>query len=197
MKTATTKHRKKKTTVYGSETIYKTDENGELQPIPATIIDEEWDEEVDLNFDKIWLGEVMKALEQVGNKKIKVANYIINNRDRMTNYLIQTQREIAEICEVSLQTVSATLKALESADLIVGKSGIYQVNPDRIAYGKHNKRMAILRIYRQTKDSKTDTEQKNKPRKKKEKMVLDPKKESQTEKEPQIPGQLSVLEEGA
>ena len=153
-KTVATKHRKKKTTVYGSETIYKADENGELKPISATIIDEEWDEESDINWDKIWLGQVMEALEQVGNKKIKVANYILKNRDKNTNYLIQTQREIAETCGVSLQTVSSTLQALEKANLIVGKSGIYQVNPDKIAYDKHSKRMAILRIYRQNKESK-------------------------------------------
>lgn len=156
--TTATKHRKKKTTIYGSETIYKADEHGELQPIPATIIDEEWDEETDINWDKIWLGEVMEALEQVGNKKIKVANYILSHRDRNTNYLIQTQREIAEACGVSKQTVTSTLKALEMADLIVAKSGVYQVNPDRIAYGKHNKRMAILRIYRANKADKEHNE---------------------------------------
>lgn len=150
-KTTAKTHRKKKTTVYGNETIYKRDENGELQALDATVIDEEWDEEVDINWDKIWLGEVMEALEQVGNKKIKVANYILTHRDKVTNFLIQTQREIAEACGVSKQTVTSTLKALEMADLIVAKSGVYQVNPDRIAYGKHNKRMAILRIYRANK----------------------------------------------
>lgn len=153
-KTSATTRRKKKTVRFASETIYRADENGELQPIPAEIIDEEWDETVDINFDKIWLASVMEALEQVGNKKIKVANYILNNRDKTTNYLIKTQREIAEECEVSLQTVSSTLKALESADMLIGKSGIYQINPERIARGKHNKRMAILRIYQQNKASK-------------------------------------------
>lgn len=148
----------KKTVKFASETIYRADENGELKPLSAEVIDEEWEEEYDINFDKIWLSSVMEALEQVGNKKIKVANYILNQRDKSTNYLIATQREIAEKCNVSLQTVSSTLKALESADLLVGKSGIYQINPDRIAKGHHNKRMAILRIYRQNKESKeTDT----------------------------------------
>jgi len=127
-----------------------------LQPLQASVIDEEWDEEVDINFEKIWLTSVMEALEQVGNKKFSVAQYILKNRDRNTNYLIQTQREIAEKCGVSLQTVSTTLKALEAADLIVGKSGIYQVNPEKLSYGGHNKRMAILRVYRANKASKTD-----------------------------------------
>ena len=154
MQTLAKKHKKKKTVLYANETIYKTDENGELKPIDATIIDEEWDETVDLNFDKIWLAEVMEALEEVGNKKVKVASYILTNRDKSTNYLIKTQREIAAACKVSLQTVSSTIKALEKADLLVGKSGIYQINPDKIAYGKHKKRMAILRIYRQTKTVK-------------------------------------------
>lgn len=154
--TSATKKRSKRTVQFGSETIYRANENGELEPLQAAVIDEEWEEETDINFDKIWLTSVMEALEQVGNKKFSVAQYILKNRDRATNYLIQTQREIAEKCGVSLQTVSTTLKALEQADLIVGKSGIYQVNPDKLAYGGNKKRMAILRVYRANKASKTD-----------------------------------------
>lgn len=150
-KTAVTTRTKKKTTIYNNETIFKKDDNGELYPLEATVIDEEYDETKDINFDKIWLNEVLTALEEVGNKKIKVANYILTHRDRSTNYLIQTQREIAKECGVSLQTVSSTIKALERANLLCCKSGIYQVNPERIAYGGHNKRMAILRIYRANK----------------------------------------------
>lgn len=153
-KTSVTTKRKKKTVKFASETIYRANENGELQPLDAQIIDEEWDETIDINFDKIWLSSVFEALEQVGNKKMKVASYIINKRDKNTNYLIKTQREIAEECGVSKQTVTSTLKALEQADMIIGKSGIYQINPDKIARGKHNKRMAILRIYQQNKNSK-------------------------------------------
>lgn len=153
-KTSATTRRKKKEIKFSSETIYRQDENGELVPLPAEVIDEEWDESVDINWDKIWLSTVLDALEQVGNKKISVAKYVLENRDKNTNYLIKTQREIAQECNVSLQTVSSTLKALETANLIVGKSGIYQINPDTIARGNHNKRMAILRIYNQNKQSK-------------------------------------------
>lgn len=153
-KTSATMKRKKKQVSFGSETIYRIDENGEYQPLEASVIDEEWNEEVDINFDKIWLSSVFEALEQVGNKKMTVASYILNNRDKNTNYLIKTQREIAQECGVSKQTVTATLKALEEADLLVGKSGIYQINPEKLARGKHNKRMAILRIYSQNKQSK-------------------------------------------
>lgn len=158
MKTSITKHRKKRQISFNSETIYRANANGELEPLQASVIDEEWEEETDINFDKIWLASVMDALEQIGNKKFSVAQYILKNRDKSTNYLIQTQREIAENCGVSLQTVSTTLRALETADLIVGKSGIYQVNPDKIAYGGNKKRMAILRVYRQNKNSKIDKE---------------------------------------
>lgn len=158
-KTSATKHRKKRQIQFSSETIYRQNENGELEPLDARVIDEEWDETVDINFDKIWLTSVMEALEQVGNKKFSVAQYILKNRDRNTNFLIQTQREIAEKCGVSLQTVSTTLKALEAADLIVGKSGIYQVNPEKLSYGGHSKRMAILRVYRENKAAKEPQEE--------------------------------------
>lgn len=156
----TKKQQKKRTITFGSETIYRANENGELEPLQASVIDEEWEEEIDINFDKIWLTSVMEALEQVGNKKFIVAQYILKNRNRTTNYLIKTQREIAESCGVSLQTVSTTLRALESADLIIGKSGIYQVNPDKLAYGGNKKRMAILRVYKQNKESKKNKKDK-------------------------------------
>lgn len=162
-KTSATKHRKKRQIQFSSETIYRQNENGELEPLDARVIDEEWDETVDINFDKIWLTSVMEALEQVGNKKFSVAQYILKNRDRNTNFLIQTQREIAEKCGVSLQTVSTTLKALEAADLIVGKSGIYQVNPEKLSYGGHSKRMAILRVYRENKAAKEPQEEQDSP----------------------------------
>lgn len=162
-KTSATKHRKKRQIQFSSETIYRQNENGELEPLDARVIDEEWDETVDINFDKIWLTSVMEALEQVGNKKFSVAQYILKNRDRNTNFLIQTQREIAEKCGVSLQTVSTTLKALEAADLIVGKSGIYQVNPEKLSYGGHSKRMAILRVYRENKAAKEPQEEQEAP----------------------------------
>lgn len=154
-KTVATKRIKKRTIRFASETIYRANENGELEPIQAQVIDEEYEDTVDINFEKIWLGAVMEALEQVGNKKFKVAQYILTHRDKKTNYLIKTQREIAQECGVSKNTVTATLKALESADLIVGKSGVYQVNPDKLVYGGHDKRMAILKVYRQAKASKT------------------------------------------
>lgn len=157
MKQNATTHKKKKTTIYGSDTLYRKNiETGELEPLEATVIDEEWDEESDINWDKIWLTSVLDALEQVGNKKLKVADYILKNRDKSTNYLIQTQREIAKECGVSINTVTKTLKALEQADLITAKAGIYQVNPDCIARGKHNKRMAILRLYRANKQEKAE-----------------------------------------
>ena len=150
-----------KTMNISTKTVYVPNEFGELDPVEATVVDESYEEEVDIDFDKIWLASVLEALEQVGNKKFTVAHYILKNRDRNSNYLIQTQREIAEKCGVSLQTVSTTLRALEDADLIVGKSGIYQVNPDKLAYGENPKRMAILRVYRQTKEKKEKSKENN------------------------------------
>ena len=144
----------KKTTV-ANETLYRFDEEtGEMIALPATIIVEEYNEAVDVGWDKIWLGEVLQALEQVGNKKLKVASYIINNRDKRTNYLLQTQEEMAVACSVSKPTVNQTMQALEKAGLISYKAGIYQVNPNGIMNGGHNHRMAILRIWEKNKNDK-------------------------------------------
>jgi hypothetical protein len=140
----------KATNIYTQKTFYElNNETGEMEPIQATVIVSQFDEAVDVNWDKIWLVEVLEALEQIGNKKLTVASYIINNRDKRTNYLIQTQQEIADNCKVSRRTVQMTLSALEKADLLNCRTGVYQVNPNCIAKGGHDKRMAILRVYEQ------------------------------------------------
>lgn len=153
IKTAIQVAKTKKEILYKSEEIYRKNEAGEFIPLPAQVIEENWEETTDINFDKIWLGNVLNALEDIGNKRIKIASYILSNRDKHNNYLIATQRDIADACGVSTRTVNRTLSALIDTNLIVAKAGIYQVNPECIIQGGHNKRMAILRIYQQNKNA--------------------------------------------
>jgi len=104
-------------------------------------------EERDANFYKLWLGHIITALDLIGNQKIRILSYILENINR-DNIFIGTQRAIATETKTSTQTVTITLKALMDADIIKRQqSGVYLINPDVIFKGGTNARMDILYQY--------------------------------------------------
>ncbi|KKB33698.1 hypothetical protein QY97_03083 [Bacillus thermotolerans] len=106
-------------------------------------------EERDANFHKMWLGHVLESLDMIGNQKIRVAMFIMNNVNS-DNEFIMTYRIIAEKTGISLQTVSETMKALQESDFIKKiRNGYYRINPDVMFKGGKNKRMEILIRYRE------------------------------------------------
>jgi DNA-binding transcriptional ArsR family regulator len=134
--------KKKKTRVIGEKT-YIDQETGESQIFNVVDI-----EDVDADFDKIWLAHILSAIEEIGNAKIKILNYILENREKANNSLIITTRELAEATDTSLDTVSKTLRALEKNDIIKRKIGSIMLCPNAIFKGKHKNRMNILYQYR-------------------------------------------------
>ena len=50
----------------------------------------------DKDFDKIWLTLMMSALDIIGNKKIDVLKYFVENRNRSDNLIFATQDTISE-----------------------------------------------------------------------------------------------------
>src|SRR5699024_11768281 len=63
---------------------------GEKETMQVTNI-----EERDANFHKIWLGHMLESLDMIGNQKIRVAMFIMENINK-ENELIMTYRVIAE-----------------------------------------------------------------------------------------------------
>lgn len=114
-------------------------------------------EDRDFNFTKIWIGHIVSALEAVGNQKIKVITFLMENMTN-DNYIIYTQRQIAKKADVSLQTVSKTMKALQEANIIRKKGGAYMFNPNCVFKGSHQKRMNVLLQYNTFDDEETETE---------------------------------------
>lgn len=144
----------KKTKVIGTKTYIDpiTGEHEEMQVVSI--------EDRDFNFVKIWIGHIVSALEAVGNQKIKVITYLMENMTT-ENYIIESQRKIAKSCNVSLETVRQTMKALQEADIIRMKQrGVYMLNPNCIFKGNHKKRMNVLIQYH-----KLDSEEKKSKRK--------------------------------
>lgn len=104
-------------------------------------------QDVDFNFEKVWLTHLLEALDIVGNKKVKVLTWLLDNKNS-DNHIIGTQRSIAEMANVSTPIVNETLRLLTGINAIKKvNSGVYQLNPDVIFKGGYNKRMNILLQY--------------------------------------------------
>lgn len=104
-------------------------------------------EDVDANFQKIWLWHVLEAIDEIGNAKMKVLWYILEKRNAVTNTLIKTIREISQETGISLDTITRTLKALEKHNIIKRKTGAIFLNPHVIFKGGYNHRMKVLIDY--------------------------------------------------
>jgi len=144
---------RKKTKVIGKETYIKQD-TGEITEMNVVEI-----EERDANFHKLWLGHILQTLDIIGNQKIKVVNYILENINS-ENVFIGTQRNIAENIDVSTKTVNVTIKALIESDFMAFvQDGVYRINPNVIFKGGKDRRMNILyKYYNDKKEGEVDNE---------------------------------------
>src|SRR5699024_4096082 len=112
---------------------------GEKETMQVTNI-----EERDANFHKIWLGHMLESLDMIGNQKIRVAMFIMENINK-ENELIMTYRVIAEKTNTSLQTVSETMKALQVSNLLSKiRNRYYRLIHHVIIKCGRNKRMKVL-----------------------------------------------------
>lgn len=134
---------RRKVRVIGKET-YINQNTGEI--VEMNVIEEQ---ERDANFHKIWIGHIVQALEMVGNKKLKVVTYIMDNLNS-ENLFIMTQREMEKNLKISLKTISETMRALQEANFLkIKQAGVYQVNPNVMFKGSKGKRLNVLIRYKQ------------------------------------------------
>lgn len=114
-------------------------------------------EERDANFHKLWLGHIIESLDLIGNKKIKILTFIMNNVNS-DNMFLMTYDEMAKEIGVSKPTIIETMKALISSNFLAKvRNGQYQINPDVIFKGGKNSRMNVLLQY--TKASAKQTQE--------------------------------------
>lgn len=91
-----------------------------------------------------YLTTIIELLETLGNKKMQVIKYILENMDKPTNTYLTTTRELAEKAAVSHKTVIETLKLLEEKNIIQRRTGAIMINPRLIHKGNDNKEKALL-----------------------------------------------------
>jgi hypothetical protein len=107
--------------------------------------------DIDFNWNKIWLGHLLDCLEVIGNKKIQIMTWLLENRNEKDNLIYATQRMIALETGASLPTVTETLTLMQDQNVLDKKrNGVYQLNPNLIFQGNSEQRMDILLSYKKT-----------------------------------------------
>lgn len=90
-----------------------------------------------------YLSELVRLIDTIGNKKMKVVKYILSNMDS-NNKLTETVREIAEHCNASTRIVNETLKLLESVGFIARKTGVVMLSPKIAHKGNAQKEKYLM-----------------------------------------------------
>lgn len=133
---------KTKSTYTGKETWAKLDNSGNIIEVKEVDI---FERPVDgrANFMITYLSEVINLIDTLGNKKMQVVKYILKEMEKSNNILVITSRELAQKCNVSLQTVTDTLKLLEGANLIQRRVGSIMLKP-RLMNNRSAKKEATM-----------------------------------------------------
>lgn len=133
---------KTKSKYTGKETWAKLDNEGNIIEVKEVDI---FERPVDgrANFMITYLSEVINLIDTLGNKKMQVVKYILKEMEKSNNILVITSRELSQKCNVSLQTVTDTLKLLEGANLIQRRVGSIMLKP-RLMNNRSAKKEATM-----------------------------------------------------
>ncbi|HJE43255.1 replication/maintenance protein RepL [Virgibacillus sp. MSJ-26] len=91
-----------------------------------------------------YLTAIIQLIDNLGNRKMQVVKYILENMEKSTNTLIITTTELAKKSKVSRQTVSDTLKILEESQIIARKTGAIMIHSNLVHRGNHSKEKYLL-----------------------------------------------------
>ena len=90
-----------------------------------------------------YLSTIINMIESIGNKKMQVVKYILQNMDS-NNKLSETVREISKGSGCSLQTVQETLTLLENCGVVARKTGTVMLSPKLIHKGNAQKERYLM-----------------------------------------------------
>lgn len=128
--------------------------------------------EPDYNFHKVWMRSFLSALGEIGNKKMKVCNFLLERMNVKNNKVSIKQEEIAFKCSVSIVTVNQTFKILQRAGFLKKEEyGQYMINPDIVFKGLKDRRNVVMHIYNDMEQEKPNIYQKYNQLKRTEKQI--------------------------
>ena len=136
--------RKEKTKYTGRE-IWVNQQTGEVREVDTF----EKPVQRSNGFMITYLAEIINLIETLGNKKMLVVKYILENMNKSTNTLLTTNRKLAKACDVGVNTVTDTLKLLEEANIIERTTGAIMVNPKLCNNWRSSKEASMMVTYKE------------------------------------------------
>ena len=136
--------------------VWINQRTGEI--IEAQTLTKQLKGDVDIGFEKIWLGHILETIDEVGNAKVKVLFWLIRNKDQ-GNMVRGTVNEIAQKTGVGRATVGRLMAALRRADVVrLEYGGRWMLNPTLVFKGGHDRRMNVLIRYKSMEQSELPLE---------------------------------------
>lgn len=120
-------------------------------------------EDSDTNFDKFWVSQLLTAIDEFGNQKIRLLMYLIQKREISNNAVIKTTRELAEETGISRNTILQTLKILEEHGIIWRKTGVIFISTNVVFRGTHQNRMRVMFEYGKPAENNEAEDEQEKP----------------------------------
>lgn len=140
--------RKQNKTLYqGRSKWLQVPDNYQAKPGEHVIETDDVMKKVDRNgFEITYLSYFFDLFDQLAGKKYAVVKYILKNKST-DNTLIITNRELAQKCNVGINTVTDTLKLLKNAGLIETRTGAIMLNPKLSHRGRLGKERYLLQKF--------------------------------------------------
>lgn len=99
----------------------------------------------DVNFKKVWINTLLTGLDDLTNKKMKVAFYVLQSASKTNNRFIGTYESIQKDIGVSYTVVAQSMKLLIDNDILKREqNGVYTINPKCLWYGDSKSRQFAL-----------------------------------------------------
>ncbi len=142
-------HKETKTIYQGKEIWVQVDpqalqETGEIRTVGEPVVADASITKVDRNgFEITYLAYLFDVFDQLGGMKYKVFKYIVEHKSS-DNTLIITNRELAQKCDVSIRTITETLKLLKEKGLIATRTGAIMVLPKIAHRGKAGREQFLM-----------------------------------------------------
>ena len=125
--------------------VWINQRTGEI--IEAQTLSKQVKGDVDVGFEKMWIGHILEAVDEVGNAKMKVLFWLIRNKDR-GNMVKATLDDIATKTGCSRSTVARLMASLRKANVVrLEYGGRWMLNPAVVFKGAHTRRMNVLIRY--------------------------------------------------
>jgi len=110
-------------------------------------------------FEITYTAELFNIMKELGNRKIEVFAYLLDNKDG-NNSINITNTQIAEKTGISRKTVIETMKILQEANLIARHNSVVMISPNLMVKGNQLREAWLMRKYEEI-DVKQEREQEN------------------------------------